>query len=101
MTDIEFKKDYGYPDASPGWFVEHGGVYIVPCLNREDAEKNAAVMAAKNPGEVYRVLAVMATITTSVSVVGQRFDPTRVSSASDALPEPPPAPEANNVESPL
>ncbi len=102
MTYIEFKKDYGYPAASPQWAIFNKKIGLRWFPNREEAEEVAGIQAGELPGETFKVLAVMATITTSVSVIGQRFDPTRSAiGAGDALPEPPPAPDSINVESPL
>lgn len=87
MYDIKFARDYGYPPAAPFWLVwnERGYIPMFKHPTREDAEVEAARLATDSPGDSFHVLAVMATISTSRDVVGQRFDPTRVSPAPVAV----------------
>lgn len=79
MTDIKFAKDYGYPPATPLWLVWDKCCLVHPSeyATREAAETEAAVRAVSHPGIHFHVMAAMSTISTSINVIGQRFDPTR------------------------
>ena len=79
MTGINFKRDYGYPAASPAWFVMCPDMTISPrpYSDRESAEAAAAEMAHGKPGHTYHIVATVATVSTEVKVIGQNFDPTR------------------------
>ncbi len=91
MTEIKFAKDYGYAPASPFWIVwnERGRVPMRKHADRDAAEAEAARLASISPGETFHVLAAMATISTSIEVVGNRFDPSRtpMRAEAEAVPE--------------
>ncbi|WP_374412679.1 hypothetical protein [Novosphingobium colocasiae] len=79
MTDIKFARDYGYHPAAPFWLVwnEDGRTPMFKHPSRDAAEAEAARLAASAPGCSFHVLSVMSTITTSIDIVGQRFDPAK------------------------
>lgn len=79
MADIKFAKDYGFSPAAPFWIVwrESGHYSMSKHPNRESAETEAARIASTRIGEDIHVLCCTSTITTSVDVIGQRFDPRR------------------------
>lgn len=79
MAEIKFKRSYGYDPAAPFWLVwsEDGRTPMCKHRSREDAETEAARLAAENPGRPFHVLTVMSTIRTSTEIVGEKFDPSR------------------------
>lgn len=82
MTSIEFKKDYGYSPPAPFWIVyaEPSSTIERVCQtepSREAAETACARLALAFPGHEFHACCVMATISTSPVVVGERFDPNR------------------------
>lgn len=100
MADIKFARDYGYAPAAPFWLVwnEAGRAPLVKHPSRDDAEQEAARLAAAMPGASFHVLTVMSTISTNIEVVGSRFDPNRtpprveqVENESPTVAEPVPA----------
>jgi hypothetical protein len=97
MTDIKFARDYGYSPAAPFWLVwnEEGSAPRFKHPTQDAAQAEAARLASENPGSKFHVLCPMATISTSMDIVGVRFDPSR------APPSPEPAPvfieEASSV----
>lgn len=93
MTDIKFAPDYGYSPAAPFWLVwcEDARPPMHKHRDRDAAEAEAARLANENPGRGFHVLAVMATVSTSIEVVGTRFNPSRTAypDVEEAAPEPP------------
>lgn len=91
-AEIKFARDYGYPAASPFWFVYSdeapgAGSFLEPAVSQAQAEQRAADLALSMAGVRFHVLAVMSTISTSPEVVGKRFDPTRVAPLPAVEPE--------------
>lgn len=99
MPDINFKRDYGYPAASPAWFVMCPDMTISPRPydDRESAEVAAAEMAHAKPGHTYHIVATVATVSTEVKVIGQHFDPSRKTYPDIEAAPPPPAPVEEEV----
>lgn len=92
MPDINFKRDYGYSDPSPSWFVMCRDMTISPLVfeSRDLAEIAAAELARGRPGRTYHIVATVATVTTDIKIVGQNFDPARKAyPKTDDIPSPP------------
>lgn len=90
MSNIEFKRDYGFPPPVPFWLVyaeeSPGRDKVVQTEHSQDAAEAAAHrLALAFPGHEFHTCCVMSMISTSPAVVGQRFDPNR-----RPLPEPEP-----------
>jgi hypothetical protein len=79
MADIKFKPNYGYPDAAPFWLVwnENGYPPRYRHETKDSAQAEAARLASSRPGQEFHVLACMATVRTSLDIVGEEFDPRR------------------------
>jgi hypothetical protein len=108
MPDIKFNNDYGLSDPSPFWMIfrEDGRAPAFKHETLQDAETEAVRLAKAMPGDVFHILAVVATVQTSPEIFGQRFDPKRVKPRAEVAappqPEPAPFPEFAEVdEAPL
>lgn len=91
MNQIKFKRDYGYPPASPAFFCWHDGQCSQMFETRVEADRAASAIAITRPGQDVLVLAAVAALRTSGEIVGERFNPDRV--AHDPVIEPAPVPE--------
>lgn len=104
MDPIKFKNDYGYPPASPAFFVWHDGNCSKVCGSRAEAEAAASDIAILHPGQDVLILGAVAAVSTSKEIVGQRFNPDRTPPDPIPADEPAPAPEfpeAADVDEPL
>lgn len=105
MKDIKFARDYGYSPASPFWavLVEGDGTLRSRHSSKDEAEEAAAITAQENLGQQVHVLAVVASVSTSSEVVGQRYDPARSPPRVENAPEPFPelSPAAVGEEEPI
>jgi hypothetical protein len=103
-AEIKFARDYGVWPVAPFFLVwnEDGNMPRHKHETRELAEAEAARLAASSLGSHFHVLGVMATITTSADIVGQRFDPARhkPQPVVDADPEPPEFAEVDEAPNP-
>ncbi|CAB5162734.1 hypothetical protein UFOVP152_47 [uncultured Caudovirales phage] len=76
---IKYTPNYGYAPPSPFWIVwnSKGLIPGQEKLTKEEAEEQASRLACRHVGELFHVMAVIATVCTSVEVVGEEFDPFR------------------------
>lgn len=100
MSEINFKRDYGYAPPAPFWLVwnEDGRTPMFKHPDRDAAETEAARLATDNPGRSFYVLVAMATISTSTEIVGARFDPTRTPIVKPEEAQSPPEPAFINTD---
>ena len=105
MAEVKYSNDRSWAprEAAPFWMVYRDGGRGPEYRHdtAESAETEAARLATLNPGDVFFILAVTASISTNIEVVGEKFDPSK-SKPKHELPEALPdcAPEFAEVDEP-